>query len=115
MFDFQKLEVYQKAKTFNKETTSLLIEKKFDRITNDQLRRASFSIMLNIAEGMSRFSNKDRRNFMVISRGSAFECVAILEYLVENEQIDKERYTGFYLKLEELSKMLFALIKRLEN
>lgn len=115
MFDFQKLEVYQKAKIFNKETTSLLIEKKFDRITNDQLRRASFSIMLNIAEGMSRFSNKDRRNFMVISRGSAFECVAILEYLVENEQIDRERYTCFYLKLEELSKMLFALIKRLEK
>jgi four helix bundle protein len=89
MFDFQKLEVYQKAKIFNRETTSLLTEKKFDRITNDQLRRASFSIMLNIAEGMSRFSNKDRRNFMVISRGSAFECVAILEYLVENEQIDR--------------------------
>lgn len=81
MFDFQKLEVYQKAKTFNKETTSLLIEKKFDRITNDQLRRASFSIMLNITEGMSRFSNKERRNFMVISRGSAFECVAILKIL----------------------------------
>jgi four helix bundle protein len=89
MFDFQKLEVYQKTKIFNRETTSLLTEKKFDRITNDQLRRASFSIMLNIAEGMSRFSNKDRRNFMVISRGSAFECVAILEYLVENEQIDR--------------------------
>lgn len=115
MFDFQKLEVYQKAKIFNKETSSLLTEKKFDRITNDQLRRASFSIMLNIAEGMSRFSNKDRRNLMVISRGSAFECVAILEYLVENEQIDREKYTGFYVKLEGLFKMLFALIKRLEN
>lgn len=79
MFDFQKLEVYQKAKLFNKETSTLLFNKKFDRVTNDQLRRASFSIMLNIAEGMSRFSNKDRRNFMIISRGSAFECVAIFE------------------------------------
>ncbi|MFZ9955967.1 MAG: four helix bundle protein [Flavobacteriales bacterium] len=32
---------------------------KFDRTTNDQLRRASFCILINIAEGASRFSNKD--------------------------------------------------------
>jgi four helix bundle protein len=75
MFDFCKLEVYQKAKAFCILITKLISSKKFDRITNDQLRRASFSIMLNIAEGTSRFSNKDRKNFFVIARGSAFECV----------------------------------------
>lgn len=51
MFDFQKLEVYNKAKTFNKVTLELLKRNNFDRVTNDQLRRASFSIMLNIAGG----------------------------------------------------------------
>jgi four helix bundle protein len=75
MFDFCKLEVYQKAKAFCILITKQISSKKFDRITNDQLRRASFSIMLNIAEGTSRFSNKDRKNFFVIARGSAFECV----------------------------------------
>ena len=79
MFDFQKLEVYQKSKNFCKEITATLSEKRFDRTTNDQLRRASFSIMLNIAEGTSRFSIKDRNNFFVVARGSAFECVAIME------------------------------------
>ena len=72
MFDFQKLDVYQKSKNFCKEIYSIPDEKNFDRVTNDQLRRASFSIMLNIAEGTSRFSNKDRKNFFVIARGSAF-------------------------------------------
>jgi four helix bundle protein len=43
--------------------------------------------MLNIAEGTSRFSNKDRKDFFVISRGSAFECVSILEYLLETKEI----------------------------
>ena len=43
--------------------------------------------MLNIAEGTSRFSNKDRKNFFVVARGSAFEYVAILEYLLETEEI----------------------------
>ena len=64
MWDFQKLEAYQKFKNFCKEITVTLSEKRFDRTTNDQLRRVSFSIMLNIAEGTSRFSIKDRRNFL---------------------------------------------------
>jgi len=69
MFDFQKLDVYKKAKSFCIEVSTLQKSSSFDRTTNDQLRRASFSIMLNIAEGSSRFSNKDRKNFMVIARG----------------------------------------------
>lgn len=60
MFDFSKLDVYQKAKTFCILMHKLISKGNFDRTTNDQLRRASFSIMPNIAEGSSRFSNKDR-------------------------------------------------------
>ena len=59
MFDFQKLDVYQKAKAFCILMHKLISSENFDRTTNDQLRRASISIMLNIAEGSSRFSNKD--------------------------------------------------------
>ncbi|MCX6181404.1 MAG: four helix bundle protein, partial [Bacteroidetes bacterium] len=55
------------------------------------------------------------RNFMVIARGSAFECVAILEYLTETDFITKECFQLHYNQLEELSKMLFALIRRLEE
>ena len=112
MWDFQKLEVYQKSKTFCKEITATLSEKSFDRVTNDQLRRASFSIMLNIAEGTSRFSNKDRKNFFVVARGSSFECVAILEYLVETQEIDQSTFTNYENKLDEISRMLFGLIKK---
>jgi four helix bundle protein len=53
------MEVYQKAKSFNKITYNFILQQKeLDRTTKDQLRRASFSIMLNIAEGSSRFSNR---------------------------------------------------------
>jgi len=113
MFDFQKLSVYHKAKSFSIEISSLLKSRKFDRTTNDQLRRASFSIMLNIAESASRFSNKDRRNFLVIARGSAFECVAILEFLSETNEIEGKLSQEYYFRLEEISKMLFGLIKKL--
>lgn len=115
MFDFQKLEVYQKSKNFCKEITATLCEKSFDKVTNDQLRRASFSIMLNIAEGSSRFSNRDRKNFLVVARGSAFECAAILEYLYEINELNQANFNEYFAFLEEISKMLFSLIRKLSN
>jgi four helix bundle protein len=87
----------------------------FDRTTNDQLRRASFSIMLNIAEGSSRFNNKDRKNFMVVARGSVFESAAILEYLFEIKSIEEIEFKTNISTLEEISKMLFGLIRGLER
>ena len=115
MFDFQKLEVYNRAKAFCLDIGILIAKNKFDYTTNDQLRRASFSIMLNIAEGTSRFGNKDKRYFMIISRGSVFECIAILEYLKDNHEISAEIYHKYYAELEELSKMLYAFIRKLES
>ena len=75
----------------------LISNENFDHTTYDQLRRASFSIMLNIAEGSSRCSNKDRKNFMVVARGSAFECAAIIEYLYAVSAVNKDSYDN-YLK-----------------
>ncbi|MDH5397562.1 MAG: four helix bundle protein [Cyclobacteriaceae bacterium] len=115
MFDFEKLDVYNKAKHFNKEVSIFLKENKPDRVTNDQLRRASFSIMLNIAEGSGRFTKPDKRNFYIIVRGSAFECVAIFDYLKNLEAIDEASFTKYYSLLEEISKMLYALIRGLEK
>jgi hypothetical protein len=56
MFDFQKLKVYTKSKELNRDILVLLSENNFDRHINDQLKRATFSILLNLAEGSSRFS-----------------------------------------------------------
>jgi len=114
MFDFEKLEVYAKSKKFNKDVTSFLEKTKIDRNNHDQLKRAAFSIMLNIAEGSGRFTKPDKRNFYVISRGSAFECVAIFDYLKDMEVIDEIEFKEFYSQLEEISKMLFALIRQLQ-
>lgn len=58
MFDFEKLTIYLKAKEYNKKVNQFLSETNLDRTTNDQLRRDSFSIMLNIAEGIGRFTKQ---------------------------------------------------------
>ncbi len=115
MFDFQKLEVYSLAKLICKSFKDLIKVSHFDRVTSDQLRRASFSIMLNIAEGSSRFTNKDRKHFLVMARGSVFECAAIIEYLMETGEIAESTFKEYFARLEEISKMLFALIRNLNK
>lgn len=114
MFDFQNLEVYKKAKHFNTEITALLADVKVSRNINDQLTRAAFSIVLNIAEGSGRFSKADRRHFFIISRGSVFECAAIIDLLKDAKHMAVERYEQLLILCEELSKILYTMIRNLE-
>jgi len=115
MFDFEKLSVYLKAKSFNLEVGRFLIQCSGDTPIKNQLRRAALSIALNIAEGSGRKTNADKRNFFVISRGSVFECVAILDILKDEGKLQTEHFKSFYSKAEELSKMLYAMINSLEK
>ena len=115
MFDFEKLEVYSKAKALNSKVALFLETTNVSKNKKDQLERAAFSIMLNIAEGSGRFTKPDKKNFYIIARGSAFECVAIFDYLLDQNSVDQENFSEFYSSLEEISKMLFALIRGLNN
>jgi four helix bundle protein len=56
-----------------------------------------------------------KRNFFVISRGSVFETVAVLDILKNEGTLTTEVYQSFYSSAEELSKMLFAMIQKVEN
>ena len=115
MFDFQKLEVYKKAKEFHKEMRILINNTKLDKYINDQLGRASFSIALNIAEGSAKFSKPDRKNYFTTARGSVFECVAVLDILNDELKIDKIQFERYLFKTDELSRILYTMIRNLEK
>jgi four helix bundle protein len=51
------------------------------RVLEDQLQRASLSVVCNIAEGAGRRSRKDKRRLYTIARGSATETAAIIDVL----------------------------------
>lgn len=115
MFDFEKFNVYVKAKSFSREIFELLelLPRREYRII-DQLSRASLSIPLNIAEGAGRYSKADKRNFYTIARGSVFECVALLDILQDRKLLPLEQKERYYGQLEEISKMLSGLINSLK-
>lgn len=111
MFDFEKLDVYKKAKELNKEVLRFLKEnKQIDFYVRNQLHRASISIVINIAEGSGKFSRADKKNFYTTARGSTYECVSLFEIIAEENQINKKRFQDFYYKFETISKMLLGLI-----
>ncbi|MFH1111817.1 MAG: four helix bundle protein [Patescibacteria group bacterium] len=111
MFDFEKLDVYRKAKELNKEVLNFLKEnRQINNYLRDQLRRASISMVINIAKGSGKFSKVDKKNFYTIARGSTYECVSLFEIILEENQINKELFDNFYNKFEVISKMLLGLI-----
>ncbi|NVO01816.1 MAG: four helix bundle protein [Bacteroidetes bacterium] len=110
-FDFEKLQVYQKALdyiSFTYKLTNNFPTHETYGLTS-QFRRASTSIALNMAEGYGETKPLFIR-YSRISKGSLRECVvcttiaARLNYINENEQ--KESMT----RLTELSKMLSGLV-----
>ncbi|MDD2602992.1 MAG: four helix bundle protein [Prevotella sp.] len=80
-FYFRRLTVYQQAKFLSIKVHDLSntfpLEERF--ALSDQPRRASSSVMFNIAEGFGRYSAKERVRFMDIANGSAMETASELE------------------------------------
>jgi len=115
MFNFEKLEVWQKAIDFADliytETRAFPPDERFG-LTN-QLRRAAVSISSNIAEGSSRSSKSDFARFVEIATGSVFEVVSQPFIAQRQSFLSEDQFREIYADAEELSRMLSGLRKSL--
>jgi four helix bundle protein len=115
MFNFEKLEVWQKAIAFADliytQTQAFPTEERFG-LTN-QLRRAAVSISSNIAEGSSRSSKNDFARFAEIAAGSLFEAVSQAFVARRQGFLSEDQFRRIYTDAEELSRMLSGLRKSL--
>ena len=116
-FSFEDLKVYKAAINWNDNITQILddLGSHCSRSLRDQMERASLSIPLNIAEGNGRWHKGEKRQFFWISRGSTFECVAILQVMARRGLLTDSVVGNLYDQLSEISKMLSALIKSVDR
>ena len=94
LLNHEKLDVYQVSIEFAVIASGLVKQILSGyAFLSDQLKRASFSITLNIAEGSGRSTDKDKSRFYKVARGSANECAAIFDITFAIGIIDEPFYT----------------------
>ena len=93
MLSFQKLDVYRCAVEFVALAVAMAAQiPRGSADLRDQLRRAAFSVPLNIAEAAGRASKADAARHYSIARGSAVECAAVLDILRTINGIQEQQH-----------------------
>jgi four helix bundle protein len=115
MKDFRKLQVWEKAHfltlSIYKQTHTFPKEELYG--LTSQIRRASSSIPINIAEGCGRGSDKDFARFLQISFGSASETEYLLLLCFELGYLSENNYLESNLLVQEIKKMLAKFMSTL--
>ena len=114
MATYKELRVWKES--MNLSILIYRITKKFPsderRGLTDQMRRASVSIVSNIAEGYGRLSDGDLLRFLKISLGSAYELDTQVDLSKYLSYIDEATYNDLTERLNVIIKMLLSLIYR---
>jgi len=107
-YSYKNLIVWQKSKELTIKiyelTNQLPPEERFG--LSSQLRRASISIVSNIAEGSRKRTHKDKNNFLTIAFGSASELEAQIDVIKSLPFGQNLKYERIDMLLEEVLKML---------
>jgi four helix bundle protein len=109
---YEKLLVWQKAIDWAVDvinmSDSINCDRKHFRII-EQLESSSSSVAMNIAEGKGRFSKKEFRQYLYISRGSLYETLTLLYIIKKKNWITETDYYKLRKNGLELNKMLNSL------
>ncbi len=97
-------EIYKVTKHFPKEELYGL---------TSQIRRAAISIPANIAEGWGRGTTKNYIQFLEISRGSLYELETLIIISTNQSFVDQDKCNEISIKINEIGRMLNALITKL--
>ncbi len=115
MGHFKQLKAWQHAKTLavlSKGAIARLPPAEQDGLA-DQWRRASYSVVLNIAEGASRRGTRDFRKHLGIARASLDEIEAIIDLAVALDYFRAEELAKVEAVRDECAKTVYGLIRKL--
>ena len=115
--DFKKLKVWQLSKDLTVEIYKLTYN--FPQVEKfgltSQIRWATLSISANIAEGMSRITEKDKARFINQAFSSAIEVVNFLILANDLEFLSTEDYLNLREKIEKITNQLNSLYKKFDK
>jgi four helix bundle protein len=114
---FEDIEAWQKARELTKAIYAMSNDGQFARDfgLRDQIRRASVSIMSNIAEGFGRGGNKEFIQFLSTAKGSSSEVQAQLYVALDAGYINQDQFQKLYSETEATARMIAGLLRYLQN
>lgn len=114
---FEDMEMWQDARSLVNSVYDITAEGNFarDYALRDQIRRASLSVMSNIAEGFDRAGNKEFVHFLNIAKASAAEVRSQLYIASDQGYIDSKTFTLLKDKLLSISRQLSAFMRYLKH
>ena len=112
LFDHEKLEVYCVAVQFADAADSIAAKlKRGNAHVRDQLRRASDSIVNNVAEGAGEFHPAEKARFYRIALRSCTESAATLHTCQRRKLAELESVENARLLLKRVVEMLTRLVQ----
>ena len=114
---FEDIEAWQKARTLTKTIYSLSQQGAFSKDfgLKDQIRRASVSIMSNIAEGFQRSGTGEFIQFLSIAKGSVGEVKSQLFVALDQQYIDQKGFDEVVIMATEVEKVIAGLMHYLRK
>lgn len=115
-FRFLEWTVYKESKQLMSLILKIVkkIPKEYRFELGSQIIRSSFSIILNIAEGSGKASDRELGRFINISLGSVNETLASIDVLKENGFIESSEFNEVYDKLLSVANQLGEFKKKLK-
>ena len=116
-YSYKKLNVYTNARALVIATYKLIdkFPKQEMYALSDQLRRAIVSVPSNIAEGLSRSSDKEQSRFLDIAYGSLMEAQCQLEIAVDLAYISDEELSAVNRMIEEEATIIAGMRRNLKD
>ncbi len=113
---FEDIEAWKKARELTKIIYEVTSQGQIatDFSLKDQFRRASISIMANIAEGFEREGNKEFRQFLAMAKGSAGEVKALLYVALDAGFMPSEKVHNIMALADETSRLLAGFLRYLK-
>ena len=114
---FEEIEAWKKARELTKRIYALSRSGEFSRDfgLRDQIRRASVSIISNIAEGHDRSGTGEFVQFLATAKGSAAEVRSQLYVALDQEYIDERTFTETSDLAAETASMIGGLMSYLRR
>ncbi len=113
---FEDIEAWQMARKLARAIYDASSDGAFSRdfALRDQIRRASISIMSNIAEGFNRGGNKEFTQFLFFAKGSTSEVQAQLYIALDAGYLNQSKFDELYDLAANTSRILGGFIRYLK-